>query len=348
MEATGVYWKPVWHLLHDDVPLTLANAAHIKNVPGRKTDVNDAMWIADLDAHGLIRDSFVPPDAIVELRDITRTRRQCVAARTQEVQRLQKVTTSCGLRLDSAISDLSGKSGRAILTAIADGESDPAVLVKLVDYRIKASEQTLLEALRGFPTSHHRFMIRFHLERIARHDADIAALEKEAERLLQPFQRASELLTTMPGLSNTVAATLIAEIGVDMNRFPSSAHLLSWACLCPRNDESAGKQRNTRIRQGCHWLKPVLVQAAWAAIRVKNSYHKALFGRIRARRGPKKAIIAVAASMLTAVYHMLKKDEPYKEPSIAHFDEIDREGAKKRLIKRLNNLGHQVELTKAA
>ena len=347
MEATGVYWKPVWHILQSELQLVLANAAHIQQVPGRKTDVNDATWIADLLAHGLIRDSFVPPPEIAALRDVTRTRRQCVAARSQEVLRLQKVLTDANIRIDSVLSDILGHSGRAMLQALRAGETDPVVLAGLADPRVRASQETLAEALRGTLTDHHRFMLGFHLDRIDSHNAAIETLEQEVERLLQPFRTAVELIRTVPGIKDA-AASIVAEIGTDMTRFPSAAHLLSWACLCPRNDESAGKRRSTRIRKGSHWLKPVLIQAAWCAVRVKDSYERALFGRIKARRGPKKAIVAVAASMLTAIYHILRKKEPYQRLPVAHFDQIDREGTKRRLVKRLQNLGYQVELTQAA
>lgn len=348
MEATGVYWKPVWHVLECEFELVLANAAHIQAVPGRKTDVNDAQWIADLLAHGLIRSSFVPERDNAQMRDVVRTRQQCVATRTREVQRLQKVLEDANIKLDSVISDITGTSGTAMLTAIRDGESDPAKLAALAHARLRASQETLTEALRGYITDHHRFMIGFHLDQIAAHDAAIARLEQEVQRLLQPFRESVELLTTMPGVSDTVAATVIAEIGVDMSRFGSAARLRSWACLCPRNDESAGRRRNTRIRKGSRWLKPVLVQAAWAAVRKKDSYYRALFHRLKARRGAKKAIVAVAASMLTAIFHMLNKRQPYNELGAEHFDTIDREATKRRLVRRLEKLGYAVEVAQAA
>jgi transposase len=348
MEATGVYWKPVWHVLEQELALTLANAAHVKNVPGRKTDVNDATWLADLHAHGLIRGSFVPPPEIAAIRDVTRTRKQCVHRRTQETQRLQKVLEDANIKLASVLSDVTGMSGRRILEAIVEGVTDPVALAQLADERVRASVDELANALRGTTTAHHRFMIRFHLQQIDAANAAIAELEKEAERLLQPFREIRDLLVTMDGVSETVAATVIAEIGVDMSRFPSAEHLTSWAGLCPRNDESAGKRRSTRIRKSANWLKTILVQAAWAAVRVKDSYYRALFVRLKARRGPKKAIVAVAASMLTAMYHMIRRRTPYKNLGADHFDQLDRESAKRRLVRRLERLGYTVDLSVAA
>jgi transposase len=342
MEATGVYWKPVWHILDGHFELILANAAHVKNVPGRKTDVNDAMWLADLLAHGLIRASFVPPVAVQELRTLTRTRKQFVRERAQHVQRIEKVLEDANLKITSFISDILGKSGRAVLQAIIDGHSAPDRLLACVTTRVKARPEELLEALRGRIRAHHRFMLKLHLGHIDALDAAIADIEREVSLGLEPFRAAARLLSTMPGISQVAADVLVSEIGIDMSRFETPGHLLSWACLCPRNDESAGKRRSTRLRRGGKWLKTTLVQSAWAAVRVKGGYLQAQFHRIRARRGAKKAIIAVAASMLTAAWHMLKDGTEWHDLGAAHFDRADATKTANRLIRRLQQIGYQV------
>jgi transposase len=347
MEATGVYWKPVWHVLEGHFQLILANAAHVKNVPGRKTDVNDAMWLADLLAHGLIRASFVPPVAVQELRSLTRTRKQFVRERSAHVQRIDKVLEDANLKLGVVLTDIMGKSGRAVLQALVDGHTDPEHLITLVSLRVKASRAELLEALRGRISAHHRFMLKLHLEHIDALDRAIATIEQEVGTGLEPFRRAAQLLSTMPGMSDVASHVVVAEIGIDMSRFATPAHLRSWACFCPRNDESAGKRRSTRLRRGGHWLKTTLVQAAWAAVRVKGSYLQAQFHRIRARRGAKKAIIAVAASMLTAIWHMLRDGTEWRELGAAHFDRADAKKTAKRLIRRLQQIGYVVTATPA-
>lgn len=347
MEATGVYWKPVWHVLEGHFELVLANAAHVKNVPGRKTDVNDSMWLADLLAHGLIRASFVPPAAVQELRTLTRTRKQFVRERASHVQRIEKILEDANLKITSVISDILGKSGRAVLQAIIQGHSRPEELAAQVTTRIKASQAQLLEALRGRINAHHRFMLRLHLGHIDALDKAIADIEKEVGLGLEPFRQAARLLSTMPGLSQTSANVVVAEIGIDMSRFATPAHLLSWACLCPRNDESAGKRRSTRLRRGGVWLKTTLVQAAWAAVKVKGGYLQAQFHRIRARRGVKKAIIAVAASMLTAVWHMLRDGTEWQDLGAAHFDRADAQKTASRLIRRLQQIGYAVHVEPA-
>lgn len=347
MEATGVYWKPVWHVLDGHFELVLANAAHVKNVPGRKTDVNDATWLADLLAHGLIRASFVPPVAVQELRTLTRTRKQFVRERSAHVQRIEKVLEDANLKLGVVLSDILGKSGRAVLQALIDGQTDPQRLASCVSGRVKANRADVLEALRGHISAHHRFMLQLHLGHIDALDKAIAELEKEVGLGLQPFRQAAKLLSTMPGLSDVSAHVIVAEIGIDMSRFPTPGHLLSWACLCPRNDESAGKRRSTRVRKGGKWLKTTLVQAAWAAIKVKGGYLQAQFHRLRARRGAKKAIMGVAASMLTAAWHMLRNQTEWHDLGAAHFDRADATKTANRLIRRLQQIGFAVQVTPA-
>src|ERR671938_412952 len=284
MEATGVYWKPVWHVLSDgELALILANAAHVRNVPGRKTDVSDAAWLAELLAHGLIRASFVPDAATQELRSLLRTRKQLVREQASHVQRLQKTLEDANSKLEAGLSDVVGVSGRAMIEALIAGESDPATLAALAHPRLKATPAALKEALRGRVTRHHRFLLRLHLQQIDALDAAIAAIDQEVESQLAPFRAAVQLLDTIPGVNALAAEVIVSEIGVDMSRFPTAGHLLSWAGLCPRNDESAGKRRSTRLRPGAPWLKTTLVQCAWAAVRAKATYSQALFHKLKAR-----------------------------------------------------------------
>jgi transposase len=348
MEATGVYWKPVWHILSDgDFELVLANARHVKNVPGRKSDVSDAAWLADLLAHGLIRASFVPDGATQELRGLLRTRKQLVRERTSHVQRLQKTLEDANIKLDSAISDVLGRSARAMIEALIAGETDPDNLAALADRRVKASRAELREALRGRVTEYHRFLLQLHLRQIDGLNVAIADIDREVDKRIEPFRPAVELLSTIPGVSQLSAQVITAEIGIDMSRFPTAGHLLSWAGLCPRNDESAGKRRSTRMRKGAPWLKPTLIQSAWSAKNKKESYLRAQFYRLRARRGDKKAAGAVAASILTAAYHMLTNGVCYQDLGPAHF-ERSKAAQTKRLVKRLHNLGYAVEITPIA
>lgn len=346
MEATGVYWKPVWHILSDgEFELVLANAAGVKNVPGRKSDVNDAEWVSDLEAHGLIRGSFVPDEQTQEMRGLLRTRKQITRERTSHTLRIQKTLEDANIKLASAISDILGVSGRRMIEAMVAGESGPAILAALADRRIKASPRELREALRGRVTSHHRFLLNLHLEHIDAIDRALEKLDQQIEAGLAPFRAATELLTTIPGVSDLSAHTIVSEIGVDMSRFPSAGHLVSWAGLCPRSDESAGKRRSTRLRKGNRWLKTTLIQSAWAASKTKATYLHAQFLRIRARRGGKKAIAAVAASILSAIYHMLSTGTAYCDLGPNHFQRSNPQAQAKRLSARLRDLGYLVELT---
>jgi len=344
MEATGVYWKPVWHVLGDGgFDLILANAAHVKNVPGRKTDVADATWLAELLAHGLIRASFVPDAATEAMRTLLRTRKQLAREKASHTQRLQKTLEDANIKLDSVISNVLGASGRAMIEALIAGETDPAVLAALAR-RLKAPNDKLRAALRGRVTRHHRFLLRLHLNQIDALDAAIAAIDREVDAQLAPFRTAIRRLSSIPGIGDLGAQVIVSEIGTDMGRFPTAGHLLSWAGLCPRNDESAGKRRSTRLRHGAPWLKTTLVQCAWAATRKKDSYLQAQFHRLRARRGAKKAICAVAASILTAAYHMIKDGTFYEDLGADHFDKRSNASHTRRLIRRLANLGYDVEI----
>ena len=345
MEATGIYWKPVWHILADgEFQLVLANSAHMKNVPGRKTDVNDATWLAELLAHGLIRASFVPDTQTQELRTLLRTRKQLVREKASHILRVQKTLEDANIKLESVITDVIGMSGRAMIEAIIAGESDPAKLANLANYRLKASQGKLREAVRGRVTEHHRFLLRLHLNQIDALGAAIATIDRQVEAGIAPFRAAVEQVSTVPGIRDIGAQVIVSEIGTDMSRFPSDGHLISWAGLCPRNDESAGKRRSNRLRKGAPWLKTTLVQCAWAAVRKKDSYLQAQFLRLKARRGPKKAIIAVAASILTAIYHMLKDGTTYQDLGSNHFQNRSKSRQTLRLVKRLTDLGYEVAL----
>lgn len=346
LESTGVYWKPIWHILEGHVELVLGNAKQMKNVPGRKRDVADAAWIADLLAHGLIRSSFIPPAPIQELRDLTRTRKQFSRERSQHVLRLQKVLEDANVKLSSALSDLLGVSGRAILEAIVRGESDAARLAALANPRVKTPPTQLAAALQGKVTEHHRYLLRLHLGQIDALENAMESLEHRIDEALQPFRREVAHLVTAPGIQMQVAAAILAEIGTELTSFPSDGHLVAWAGLKPGTDESAGKRKNTRTKKQ-RWLKTMLVQAAWAAVRTKDSYLRAKFLRLRARRGEKKAIVAVAASLLRSVYHMLKKDVDYHDLG-PDFFQPDKERAARQLQRRIERLGFHVELRPTA
>ena len=345
MEATGVYWKPVWHILDDgERELVLANAAHVKNLPGHKSDVSDCDWLSDLEAHGMIRPSFVADRQTQELRGLLRARKQMVRERTRHTLRLQKTLEEANIKLDSVISNVVGVSGRRMIEAMIAGETDPAVLAGLADRRIKAPPEVLCEVLRGRLTGHHRFMLKLHLDHIDGIEGMIGRIDQQIDASLEPFRAAVGLLTTIIGVSDLAGQIIVSEIGLDMSRFPTAGHLVSWAGLCPRSDESAGKRRSTRIRKGAPWLKDALVQCAWAAAKSKATYLHAQFVRIRARRGPKKAIIAVAASILTAAYHMLKNGTPYRDLGPQHFGTRDKQAQAKRLLARLRALGFTADL----
>lgn len=347
MESTGVYWKPVWHILEGSFALVLGNARGMRNVPGRKSDQNDAMWIADLLAHGLIRPSFVPPPEIQELRDLTRTRRQLIRERSRHVQRIQKVLEDANIKLSDALSDLMGVSGRKILRAMIRGEEDAQKLAALAHPSVKASRAKLAEALEGRVTGHHRFMLSLHLEQIDRLDAGVEVLEGRIDEALTPFREQVEHLCTAPGIKKDAAASIIAEVGVDMSVFPSEDHMVSWSGICPGLDESAGKKKSSRTKRQ-RWLKGTMVQCAWAATRKRDSYLRARFHRIRSRRGGKKAVVAVSATLLRAVYHMLKDGVDYQDLGPDFFDRRDKERAIRKLTRRLENMGYQVELRRAA
>jgi len=348
MEATGTYWKAVWHLLEPAFALVLANAAHVKGVPGRKSDVNDAMWIADLLAHGLIRGSFVPPEPIQDVRDLTRTRKQLVREIAQHTQRIQKTLDIANLKITGLISDVLGVTGRSILRALIAGETDPVRLADLARGTLKAKRAALIEALTGRVTAHHRRLLKLHLHLIEQLEAAVAEIDQQLGETLAPFREAVTRLDGVPGINTIAAQAILGEIGLDMTRFPTHEHLVSWACLCRRLDDSAGKRKSTRTRKGAGWLKTVLVQCAWAAVRTKDSYLRAQFLRLRARRGPQKAIVAVAASILTAIYYIVRDGVEYRDLGGRYFETLDQAQITKRLVQRLERLGYRVELQHVA
>ena len=298
-------------------------------------------------AHGLIRGSFVPPTPIQELRDLTRTRKQLVGEIARHTLRLQKALEDANVKLAHVVTDTLGVSSRAILAAIVAGETDPERLADCTNGRLKAGRAEIVAAVHGRVTSHHRFLLTLHLAQIDTLTAAVQQVEHQADEVLRPFRDAADRLTTMPGVSETVARVIISEIGVDMTRFPSAGHLVSWAGLCPRLDESAGKRRSTRVRHATPWLKTALVQAAWAATRKNGSYLQAQFRRLKGRRGPKKAIVAVAASMLTAAYFMLRNEKDYHDLGGRYLADRDKHRTTQRLLRRLHHLGVEVEVKTA-
>jgi transposase len=347
MESTGVYWKPVWHVLEGDFQLILANAQHVKAVPGRKSDMNDAEWLAELLAHGLIRGSFVPPEEFQALRELTRTRKQLSRTLVQQALRVQKVLEDANIKLSSVVSDILGKASRAILEAIIAGETTPERLAELKG-QLKATPQELEAALRGRVTENHRFLLRLHLSQVDSIQRAIDAIDGRLEQQLEPFRAHIDRLTDIPGISTVIARVIVAEVGVDMTQFATHHHLISWAGLCPRLDESAGKARSRHIRKGNPWLKVDLTQAALAARRAKKSYLRAQFNRLAARRGVKKAVVAVAASILTSAYFILRDGVAYRDLGPDYLERRDPGKLARRLAKRIEALGFSVDLRPAA
>ncbi len=345
MEATGVYWKPVYYLLEDDFELWLLNARHLKNVPGRKTDVQDAAWICQLVEHGLVRPSFVPPKEIRELRNLTRYRKAQIEERTREIQRLEKVLQDAGIKLSSVATRVLGASGRAMLDALLSGTTDPEVLAELARGRLRSKLPALRDALEGCFSSHHALMVGKILAHVDYLEESIAELSVEIERVIAPFSEKVELLDTIPGIDRRMAETLIAEIGVDMDQFPTHRHLASWAGMCPGNEESAGKRRSGKTRKGSKWLRSALTESARAAARSKGTSLAAQYARLRGRHGSKKAAVAVGHSILVIAYHVLEREVPYEELGEDHFHrQRSSEAYAKRLVRQLERLGHKVAL----
>lgn len=344
MESTGVYWKPVWNILDEQFQMLLVNAQHIKNVPGRKTDMKDCEWIAQLLQHGLLRGSFVPKQTIRELRDLNRYRVSLIGERSRAANRIQKVLEDANIKLASVASDTLGVSGRSMLEAMIQGEHDPGKLADLARGLLRKKLPELRMALDGRMTEHHRFCLRQLLDHLDFLNKKIDELDREiAERSAQ-FDEAVRLWDTIPGIDRVTACCLVAELGAQMGQFPSAAHLASWAGLCPGNDESAGKRRSGKTRKGSPWLRRILVQAAWAASHVKNSYLSVQFRRVAARRGRNRALVAVAHKLLIIVYHVLQRRQEYRELGANYFDALNSERLKRTLVRRLEGLGHTVIL----
>ncbi len=350
MEATGVYWKPVYYALEGLFEeLWLCNAAHVKNVPGRKTDLADAEWLADVAAHGMVRPSFVPPPEIRELRELTRYRKTQVDARAKEIQRLEKVLQDAGVKLTSVASGVWSASSRKMIEAMIAGESDPAVLAQMAKSTMRRNISRLEEALAGHFGPHHGIVCRQIIDHIDFLDASIAALTAEIAARLVPFETAVALVSSIPGISQTTAQVIVAETGADMSRFPTAGHLCAWAGVAPASYESAGKRRPAGTRHGSPWLRRTLVEAARAAARTKGTYFSAQYSRIARRRGPNKAAVAVANSMLSVVWHLLTTGSYYDDPGADYFERRhDPAVEAKRLQRRIEALGFEVSLTQKA
>jgi len=344
MESTGEYWKPVYNILETNFEVLLVNAQHVKAVPGRKTDVNDAEWLADLLRHGLLRASFVPPLGQRELRELTRHRSNFIRERATVVNRVQKVLESANLKLGSVASNVMGVSGRAMLEAIIAGQATPAQMAELSKGRMREKREQLAKALEGRVKPHHRFVLTELLCQIDNLDEAIARFDQEIEKYCAPFEAAVVLLDTIPGVARQTAEIIVSEIGTDMQRFPTADHLASWAGVAPGNDESAGKRRSGKTRKGNKPLGAALNQAAHAAARTKGTYLSAQYHRLAGRRGKKKAIVAVAHSILVIAYHLIQRQEPYRELGGNYFDQRRPEATAKRLLKRLEQLGYAVQI----
>jgi transposase len=344
MEATGVYWRPVWAVLEGQFQQMLVNPQHIKAVPGRKTDTKDCEWIADLLQHGLLKGSFVPPTPIQDLRDLTRYRIELRQSQNRVANRLQKFLEQANLKLSSVASDVLGVSGRRMLEAIIAGQDNPEQLAQLARGRLRSKVADLAQALAGRVRDHHRFLLAEYLDEWEALEQRIQRMEAEIDQQIRPFESAVALWQTIPGVDWVTACHLVAEIGVDMNHFPTAQHLASWAALCPGHHESAGKRKSGKTRAGNKWLRRTLCQAAWAVTRKKNCYLAAQFKRLAARRGVKRAALAVAHSILLIGYHLLKTGQSYQELGGNYLEQIHKDQLQRYYIKRLQKLGLQVSV----
>ncbi len=348
MESSGIYWKPIYNLLElSDVQAIVVNARHIKALPGRKTDVKDAEWIADLLRHGLLAGSYIPTREQRELREMVRYRRSLIEERTREVNRVHKVLEGANIKLSSVVSDIMGKSARSMLKGLI-GLRSPEELSELALGRMKSKKDQLEKALSGLMGEHQRIMLKTQLDHIDYLDSQIAYLDQEIIERMLPFEQEIELLDTIPGVGIRAAQQIIAKIGIDMDRFPSAKHLASWAGMCPGNNESAGKRRSGRTTKGNRKLRSALVEAAHAASRTKNTYLSAKYGRIAARRGKKRAAVAIGHSILVSIYHMIKKKESYRELGADYFNQLRKDKVVKSSIKKLESLGYKVQLEEGA
>ncbi|HEX4127585.1 MAG TPA: IS110 family transposase [Acidimicrobiales bacterium] len=345
MEATSDYWKPFYYLL-DDGPfeVMLVNARHVKNLPGRKSDVSDAAWLAQLGAHGLVRGSFVPPEPIRQLRDLTRARTTITRQRAREIQRLEKLLEDAGIKLAAVGSDITGVSGRAMLEALVAGERSPQVLADMAKRRMRSKIPELTEALTGRFSEHHAFLVKVHLDLIDHNTRAIDELTARIEVVIAPFRSARDLMVTIPGISSGVADVIIAETGADMSRFPTAGHLASWAGTCPGSNESAGRVKSTNTRPGNPYLKGALGVAALSASRSKDTYFSAKYRRVASRRGPMKALVAIEHAMLIAIWNMLQTGALYSDPGDDFFSRRNPDQAKNRALDQLRRMGYAVSL----
>lgn len=344
MESTGVYWKPIYNVLEGQMELLVVNAQHIKALPGRKTDVQDAEWIAELLQHGLVKGSFIPPQPQRDLRDLTRYRTSLVRERARIVNRLQKVLEDANLKLAGVATDVMGVSGRAILNALLSGQTDTQQLAELAKGRLRKKIPQLKQALTGRFRQHHRFMLTEQLSHIDYLDEAIERLNGEVAERLRPFDSELQLLDTIPGINQRIAENLAAEVGLDMSRFPSGAHLASWAAMCPGHNESAGKRRSGKTRKGDGWLRLTLIEAAQGAARTKDTYLSSQYHRLAGRRGKKRALVAVGHSLLVIAYYVLKRGQAYSDLGSNYFEQMHRERLERNLVRRLEKLGYQVSL----
>jgi transposase len=345
MESSGIYWRPVFNMLEEaGFEQLVANARHMKAVPGRKTDVKDAEWIAELHRHGLLKPSFIPGRRERELRDLARYRRRLIEERGQEVQRIHKLLEAANIKLDDVLADVMGVNGRRFLNALAEGEVDAEELAATATHGLQRKRQRLTEALTGGAGEHERFLLRQLLAHVDFIDLRIQELDQEVARRTRPFEAAIARLDQIPGLGRRAAEEILAEIGTDISRFPSHRHLASWAKVCPGNNQSAGKRRSGYSGKGNRWLKATLVDCAWCACRTKNSYFAALYHRLASRRGKKRAQLAVAHSLLLTIYHLLKDGTVYQDLGHAYFDQRDRDLIERRAVKSLQRLGYRVTL----
>jgi len=348
MESTGVYWKPIYNILEGGFEVLLVNARHVKNVPGRKTDVKDSEWLAHLQQCGLLKASFIPPRPQREWRDLTRTRAQLVRQRAAVSNRIQKVLEDANVKLASVASDILGVSGRAMLEAIVGGQSAQRTLAQMARGRMREKIPQLEEALEGRLSEHHRFLLRSLLDQVAHLEEQIERFEQRIEELNAPFAQAVEAVAEMPGFGTTSAQAVISEIGTDMKAFASAENLSSWCGICPGNHESAGKRQSGRTRKGNVWLRATLIQAAWAATHTKDSYFRAQYRRLVGRRGKKRALVAVAHSQLVVIYHLLTTGRHYQDLGVDYFGQRDIEKIARHHIKRLEALGYTVTKKEAA
>lgn len=344
MESTGVYWKPIFNILESRFTVLLVNARHIKQVPGRKSDIRDCQWIAQLLQCGLLKGSFIPPRPQRELRDLTRHRTQLVEEKTRTINRIQKVLEDANIKLASVASDVMGVSGRAMIERLIEGETDPHKLADLAQKQLRGKISELEKALEGKLTDHHRFLLKLLWKELAQQEELITDLDAKIEEHTRPFTREIERLDVIPGVDHRVAEVLLAEVGADMQPFPSSQHLSSWAGMCPRNEESAGKRTRRRITPGNRWLKKTLAQAAWAASHTKNTYLASQYRRVTRHRGKKRALIAVGHSMLVIFYHMMASAKTYADLGGDFFDHLEPQRLTRYYVKRLERLGHKVTL----